>query len=82
MTQSAIKIATKTFLVLVTLFNSVSAFSQQDTVFWFAAPEISTSVGDNPIYLRFLTYDNASTVTVSQPANGGFITNHFKHSSK
>jgi hypothetical protein len=72
MRKSAVKRITKTLLALVTLFISVPGFSQQDTVFWFAAPEISTSVGDNPIYLRFLTYNNASTVTVSQPANGGF----------
>lgn len=72
MRKSAVKRVTKTLLALVTLFISVPGFSQQDTVFWFAAPEISTSVGDNPIYLRFLTYNNASTVTVSQPANGGF----------
>jgi gliding motility-associated-like protein len=48
--------------------------AQQDTVFWFAAPEISASVGDNPIHLRFLTYGNAATVTITQPANGGFAT--------
>ncbi len=46
--------------------------AQVDTVFWFAAPNVSTSLGDNPIYLRFLTHDTPSTVIVSQPANGGF----------
>ena len=55
---------------LLTWFNSAQA--QIDTVFWFAAPEVSTSAGDSPIYLRFMTYQNASDITISLPANGGF----------
>ena len=51
---------------------SVSATSQQDTEFWFAAPDISSSQNDNPIYLRFTSYSAASTITISQPANVGF----------
>jgi hypothetical protein len=47
--------------------------AQVDTVFWFAAPNVATSIGDNPIYLRFLTYDSPATITLSQPANGSFI---------
>ena len=59
------------------LFIGVTMFSgniqaQQDTTFWFAAPEVSASAGDTPIFLRFMTYGNASDVTVSLPANGGF----------
>ena len=46
--------------------------SQNDTEFWFAAPDVSASEGDNPIYLRFLSGSNPSTVTITQPANGGF----------
>ena len=49
-----------------------SATSQNDTMFWFAAPEVSASEGDNPIYLRFLSGSDPSTVTITQPANGGF----------
>ena len=49
-----------------------SATSQNDTTFWFAAPEVSASEGDNPIYLRFLSGSDPSTVTITQPANGGF----------
>ncbi|XOV67397.1 MAG: PKD domain-containing protein [Fluviicola sp.] len=58
-------------LIGVTLFSG-NALSQQDTIFWFAAPEVSASAGDTPIFLRFMTYANASDVTVSLPANGGF----------
>jgi gliding motility-associated-like protein len=49
-------------------FNS-SLLAQKDTVFWFAAPEIANSVGDSPVILRFLSYNNPATVTVTQPAN-------------
>ena len=46
--------------------------AQKDTAFWFAAPEIANSIGDSPVFLRFLSYNDPATITVSQPANGGF----------
>lgn len=57
------------------IFGIIShpGFSQIDTVFWFAAPEISNSLGDDPVYLRLMTYDSPATVTVTQPANGAFV---------
>lgn len=58
--------------VLVILSTGGSLQAQTDTVFWFAAPEISSGAGDNPIFLRLLTHDQAAIVTISQPANGGF----------
>jgi len=62
-----------TFFVLCSLllFNN-TAIGQKDTTFWFAAPEIANSIGDNPILLRCLSYSNAATVTITQPANGAF----------
>lgn len=60
------------FLFGITIF-SFTAFSQKDTLFWFAAPEISSGSGDSPVFLRFLTYDNPANITVNQPANGAFI---------
>lgn len=54
------------------LFQVGQANGQQDTLFWFAAPEVSASIGDNPIYLRLLSFGSPATVTVSQPANLGF----------
>lgn len=59
------------FIGLLSCFNAVQA--QIDTIFWFAAPEVSASAGDSPIYLRFMTYQDASDVTMSLPANGGFV---------
>ncbi|MBD3637093.1 MAG: gliding motility-associated C-terminal domain-containing protein [Crocinitomicaceae bacterium] len=59
--------------LLITLLGFTSNLrAQQDTLFYFAAPEISSSQGDTPIHLRLMSYDQASTVTISQPANGGF----------
>ncbi len=63
----------KCLLLTLVLLCNRSVNAQMDTIFWFAAPEVSASVGDNPIYLRFMTYDDASDVTVSLPANGAFL---------
>ena len=49
------------------------SFSQQDTIFWFAAPDVSSAVGQSPIGIKLLSYDDPATVTISQPANGGFV---------
>ncbi|MEI6898759.1 MAG: PKD-like domain-containing protein, partial [Bacteroidota bacterium] len=54
----------------------VAVFSQTDTEYWFVAPEVSKNGGSNfdiPIYLRISTYGQASTVTVSEPANPAFV---------
>lgn len=67
------KILRNIFIILFTSSLSFSAISQIDTLFWFAAPAISSGSGDNPVFLRFLTYDQTATITVSQPANGAFI---------
>jgi hypothetical protein len=59
-----------TFLLFLTLCLNVK--SQIDTSFWFVAPDISSGLGDGPIYLYFNTYSQAAVVKVSQPANPGF----------
>ena len=49
--------------------------AQTDTSFWFAAPDISSVFNyDRPIALKIAAYQQASTVTISQPANGGLPT--------
>ncbi len=60
-------------LFTLTLFAGLNSYAQQDTIFWFAPPEVSASSGDNPIYVRVLSYDSPATVTLSQPANGAFV---------
>ncbi len=64
----------KKFLLVLTLF--VSSYgsvlkAQIDTLFWFAAPEVSQGLGDSPIKLYFNTYAQASVVTISLPARIG-----------
>lgn len=54
-------------------FFVFTSYGQQDTIFWFAAPDISNGEGQSPVYLKFQSYDVASTVTVSLPANVGFV---------
>jgi len=65
---------TKIFTCLSFLFClQLSIFAQRDTAFWFAAPEVSSGIGESPVFLRFQTYDQSAAISVSQPANGAFI---------
>jgi hypothetical protein len=50
-------------------------FAQQDTVFWFVAPEVSQGNQnlDRPVAFRFSSYAQPAVVTISQPANPGFV---------
>lgn len=61
------------FLFAVFLTTAISSHAQRDTVFWFAAPDVSSGVGQVPVKLRFQSYDQAATITVTQPANGAFV---------
>lgn len=58
-------------LLFVVLFTTSKA--QVDTSFWFVAPDISSTLGDNPINLHVQTYNQAATVYVRQPANLGGV---------
>ena len=48
-------------------------FSQAGTDFWFVAPEVDASHGDDPIFLRLTAEGQAANVTISQPANFGGV---------
>ncbi len=61
------------FLLAFFLTTAVSSYAQRDTVFWFAAPDVSAGVGQVPVKLCFQSYDQAATITVTQPANGAFV---------
>jgi gliding motility-associated-like protein len=56
----------------IALLSPQLTIAQIDTLFWFAAPEVSSSEGDSPIHMRFVTYEDPATVTLSLPANGAF----------
>ncbi len=60
-------------LVLLLAFGKISV-CQNDTAFWFAAPEVSSNAlnYDKPIVLHFSTTNLPANVTVSQPANAAF----------
>jgi gliding motility-associated-like protein len=60
------------FCAFVLLLNGLTVFSQSDTSFWFAAPDLQQQHGDRPIYLRISSQNNAATITISQPANPSF----------
>ncbi|MDD2963720.1 MAG: IgGFc-binding protein [Bacteroidales bacterium] len=62
------------FLLLfpvVALLN-FNLMAQQDTTFWFVAPEVDASHGDEPIVVRMVTLDQQASVTVTQPAAATF----------
>ena len=59
------------FLLIGELIN-FTTYAQKDTLFYFAAPDASAGAGQSTIFLRFLTFNDPSTVTISQPAIGGF----------
>ncbi len=42
---------------------------QTNLDFWFAAPEVTSDHGDQPIYLRLTSFNQSAFVTVSEPAN-------------
>ncbi len=65
---------------LLSVLFVIQARAQVDTVFWFAAPEITMNIygssqrADRPVIIRIATYASAATVTISQPAGGGMPT--------
>lgn len=63
----------KKLLLVLAFTTSISALvkGQIDTLFWFAAPEVSQGLGDSPVKLYFNTYNQASTVTITLPARAG-----------
>lgn len=60
----------KNILLFLSLILCTLVYAQADSLFWFAAPEISAHNAnfDRPIYLRIITYNQAAQVTITQPA--------------
>ena len=62
------------FLTVVLVFAGLTSIkAQTDTEFWFAAPEVSVTHGDSPIYLRMSAQNQAANVLISIPANPTFV---------
>lgn len=51
-----------------------TSYCQTDTVFWFAAPEVTSDHADRPVYLRICSFDKQAEVKITQPANSQFAT--------
>ncbi|MCB0767006.1 MAG: IgGFc-binding protein [Flavobacteriales bacterium] len=58
-------------LVLGLLFTGLT-HAQTGTEFWLAPPEVTSSHGDQPIYINVTSTGSPAVVTISQPANPGF----------
>ncbi|WP_430813612.1 T9SS type B sorting domain-containing protein [Carboxylicivirga sp. RSCT41] len=59
------------YLLLLMFYTTVSG--QIGREFWFAAPDVWEGCGDEPVVLRVTTFDEAATVTISLPAQGGKV---------
>jgi len=46
--------------------------AQTDTVFWFVAPEVAASHGDEPLFMGISSVGLPTTATITQPANPHF----------
>jgi len=55
---------------LVCLLVSLNGYTQIDTEFWFAPPEVTAGHGDRPVFLRLSTLAEAAVVRVLQPGRG------------
>jgi FOG: PKD repeat len=66
----------RVILFLLFLISGFTSFGQTDTEFWFSVPDVTKSHG-NPggqdALLTFSTFDMASTITVSMPADPRFV---------
>ncbi len=73
LTFPIMKLQGKIMLTILLCIGSIRGFSQADTQFWFAAPDLQQAHGDRPILLRMAASKLAATVSISIPANPGFI---------
>lgn len=62
----------KTLCILLLIMFSLNVISQVDNEFWFACPDLSSDHNDKDIKLCFMTFDKASEISISQPANPDF----------
>ena len=69
---SNMKLPGKIIITVLLCIGSIRGYSQVDTQFWFAAPDLQRAHGDTPILVRMAAYKLAATVTISIPANPGF----------
>ncbi len=57
-----------TWIVIILFLFCGKLYSQVDTEFYFVGPEVTSDHGDSPVVFRITAFDNAATVTITQPA--------------
>lgn len=60
----------RTLIFFAGFLISLNGYTQIDTEFWFAPPEVTAGHGDRPVFLRLSTLAEAAVVRVSQPGRG------------
>jgi hypothetical protein len=61
------------FLIYIVSLFTINLYSQIDTEFWFAAPDITSGNWEHDnISLCFVTFDQETTIQISQPKIDGF----------
>jgi gliding motility-associated-like protein len=59
-------------IIVFFIFLSFAAKSQIDTLFWFAAPEVTSLHGDRPIRLVVSSYSKPCSIEIDIPSNLAF----------
>ena len=59
-------------VLCIACLHGLSVNGQTDDEFWFVIPEITADHNDRPIQMRFNTFEQASEVRISMPANPTF----------
>ncbi|MCW3787797.1 hypothetical protein [Plebeiibacterium sediminum] len=65
----------KVFFLLSLLlgFSALNIYGQVDQEFWFVAPDISSTNGEEPVFLRITAYDSDANVQILLPAENDRI---------
>ena len=63
----------KIFVLLLLLHFSGNIFCQIDNEFWFVAPDISATHGDNPIKIRLSSMSDPVHYSLTMPADPSFV---------
>ncbi len=63
----------KIFVILAIFLLSGKLFSQIDNQFWFVAPDLSQTHGDNPIFIRLSSMSDPVNFVLTMPADASFI---------
>lgn len=60
-------------LILLLILTTVELYSQIDNQFWFVAPDISATHGDDPIFIRLSSMNDPVDFTLTMPADLSFV---------